>query len=330
MKPDENSSMNRTGKVGNAVPLLSDADVLRESVLGMRAAYERGENVLAFAREMTGRQVNSAASVLIAYDLQAGSYVAAARARPEYVDGWSRQLSGILDPLVSTRSSILEVGCGEATTLAGVVRSLSVTPAKALGFDISWSRIAQGEAWLKEKQVTARLYVADLFEIPLEDESIDVVYTSHSIEPNGGREEEAIRELLRIASRAVVLVEPIYELAGDAAKERMVQHGFVRGLRDIAALIGAKVSDYRLLELTDNPLNPSGVIILEKTSRTASRSPIAGQSDKIGWRCPLTHTPLVECEDLFLAPLAGLAYPVLRGVPMLRGQHAIVASGIGT
>ena len=329
MKPDEKISMNLTSEVGKTESLPSDADVLRELISGMRTAYERDENVMAFARERTGSQVNSAVSVLIAYDLQAGSYVAAARARPEYNDAWSQQLSNILDPWMSERSSILEVGCGEATTLAGVVRHLSIKPAKALGFDISWSRISQGEAWLEEQQVTARLYVADLFEIPLEDESVDVVYTSHSIEPNGGREEEAIRELLRIARRAVVLVEPIYELANDAAQRRMAQHGFVRGLKDIATRTGAKIAEYRLLKLTDNPLNPSGVIVLEKASATASHPRITGQNTEISWRCPLTHTPLVECKDLFLSPQAGLVYPVLRGVPMLRRQHAIVASGIG-
>jgi SAM-dependent methyltransferase len=330
VKPNEKISMNLSSKVEKAVPLPSDADALRELILDMRAAYERGENAMAFARKMTGSQMNSAVSVLIGYDLQAGSYVAAARARPEYNDGWSQQLSGILDPLVSEQSSILEVGCGEATTLAGVVQHLSCMPANTLGFDLSWSRIARGEEWLKERQVTARLYVADLFEIPLADESIDVVYTSHSIEPNGGREEEAIRELLRIARRAVVLVEPIYELANNAAKERMDQHGFVRGLKDTALRVGVKVADYRLLELTGNPLNPSGVIVLEKAPSAASRLKSIGQNNnEIAWRCPLTHTPLVECKDLFLSQQTGLVYPVLRGIPMLRRQHAVVASGIG-
>jgi ubiquinone/menaquinone biosynthesis C-methylase UbiE len=34
----------------------------------------------------------------------------------------------------------------------------------------------------------ADLVVADLFHIPFADNSVDVVYTSHSLEPNGGRE----------------------------------------------------------------------------------------------------------------------------------------------
>lgn len=67
--------------------------------------------------------------------------------------------------------------------------------------------------------------MADLFDIPLKDASVDVVYTSHSHEPNGGLEEDAIRELMRIARRAVILVEPIYELANSEAQSRMRTHG---------------------------------------------------------------------------------------------------------
>lgn len=91
--------------------------------------------------------------------------------------------------------SLLEIGCGEATTLVGVLQQLRTSPHQALGFDISWSRCVEGLRWQEEKQVRARFFVADFFEIPLDDASVDVVYTAHSIEPNGGREGAAIREL---------------------------------------------------------------------------------------------------------------------------------------
>lgn len=111
----------------------------------------------------------------------------------------------------------------------------------ALGLDISWSRCTEGQSWLSEKEVAARLFVADLFNIPLEDESVDVIFTSHSIEPNGGREEDALRELMRVARRAVVLIEPIYELANADAQSHMRSHGYVRGLKETAERLGAKV-----------------------------------------------------------------------------------------
>lgn len=69
------------------------------------------------------------------------------------------------------------------------------------GFDLSWSRISVAQKWLDEKSVKAQLFVGDLFSIPLADRSVDVVYTSHSLEPNGGKEELAIKELLRVPGK---------------------------------------------------------------------------------------------------------------------------------
>jgi len=301
--------------------LRSDVTELGRLILGMRAAYTRGDNVMAYARQAAGALGNSSISALIAYDLQAGTYIAGARANPEGRVLWCGQLSEILDPYITEQNSILEVGCGEATTMAGVLKYLNNAPKHALGFDISWSRCAEGLGWLSENDVSAKLPVADLFDIPLGDASIDVVYTSHSLEPNGGREEKAIRELMRVARHAVVLVEPIYELASSEAQSRMRAHGYVRGLKETAESMGAIVSDYRLLDYTANTLNPSGLVLIEKESNEA----VGGEPT---WRCPLTHARVSDLGDVFASAQHGLVYPVLRGIPMLRAEHGIVASKI--
>lgn len=302
--------------------LHSDAAELRRLILGMRAAFARGENAMEFARHELDKAANSSVATLISYDLQTGSYVANARANPEVNLRWVGQLANVLGPFVSSHSLVLEVGCGEATTLAGVLQALPQRPQSAIGFDISWSRCAEGKRWLAEKSVAAQLFVADLFAIPLDDSSVDVVYTSHSIEPNRGRELDAIRELLRVARHAVVLVEPMYELADESARNRMDHHKYVRGLHQAAERLGASILDYRLLEYTSNPLNPSGVLVLDK--RNARNS--ARTEAHLQWRCPITHTPLTAEQDVFVSRDSGLAYPVLRAIPLLRPQHAIVAS----
>jgi SAM-dependent methyltransferase len=298
--------------------LHSDVGELRSLIIGMRTAYARGENVMAYARQELGSVGNSSVITLLAYDLQAGTYIAGARANPEGRARWCKQLAEILSPFITKQSSILEVGCGEATSLTGILKNLNVTPKHALGFDISWSRCAEGLGWLSENEESARLFVADLFNIPLEDASVDVVYTSHSLEPNGGHEEYAIRELMRIARRAVILVEPIYELANNEAQLRMRSHGYVCKLKETAEGLGAKVSSYHLLSYTENTLNPSGLILIEKELNDQEGAPV--------WRCPLTHTPVTDLGDIFASTQSGLVYPVLRGIPMLRAEHAIVAS----
>ena len=160
---------------------------------------------------------------------------------------------------------MLELGVGEATTLNGVLRLLSTDIIDAYGFGISWSRTAVANKWLQENRQKANLFLADLMSIPLADNSIDVVYSSHSLEPNGGNELLCLSEYLRIARHTVVLVEPLYELANPKAQQRMVRHGYVQGLKQAAEQLGAEVLDYRLLEITPNPLNPSGVLILHKS-----------------------------------------------------------------
>ncbi|RQO36090.1 hypothetical protein DBR37_07100 [Herminiimonas sp. KBW02] len=302
--------------------LKSNANSLRNLIVGMRSAFARGENVMEYARTCLGQDSNTSVATLIAYDLQAGSYVRNALENPGGRDLWCSQLAEILNPLVVEGSSLLEVGCGEATTLAGILQKLTHTP-NALGFDISWSRCNYGLQWLSQKNVSANLFVADLFDIPLADQSVDVVYTSHSLEPNGGREEDAIAELLRVARRAVVLIEPAYELSDEIARERMRAHGYVRNLRQVAEKLEGEVSEYRLLDYSINPKNPSGLLLLKK--KNAHSTELAPVSN-IQWKCPLTSSPMTQGTSGFYSAETGIVYPVLSGIPLLRAEHAVVAS----
>ena len=185
-----------------------NTDRLRTLLQAMRLAYQRGDNAMACARGILGESQNSFIATLISYDLQAGSYISAAKKNPEINEHWCQQVANIINLLIKDKKqfTLLEIGCGEATTLRGVLEKLSHIPEYSLGFDLSWSRVAHGLHYLSEKQIQGSLFVADMFNIPLADESIDIVYTSHSLEPNGGREKEAIKELLRVARHAVVLL----------------------------------------------------------------------------------------------------------------------------
>lgn len=98
---------------------------LADLISGMRNAYAHGENAMAYAREalrthgVAGR--NQRLATLIAYDLQADTYVEGARANPEEKQRWCRQLADLIAPVLPKGGSLLEVGVGEATTLAGVL-----------------------------------------------------------------------------------------------------------------------------------------------------------------------------------------------------------------
>ena len=101
---------------------------LADLIRGMRSAYVRGENAMAFAREALqaegadGR--NQRLATLVAYDLQAGTYVEGTRKHPEQKQRWGRQLAALIKPELPSGGSLLELGVGEATTLAGVLGEL--------------------------------------------------------------------------------------------------------------------------------------------------------------------------------------------------------------
>lgn len=303
---------------------------LWELIGGMRSAYARGENAMAFARaalaKVSGERgggLNQRIATLVAYDLQAGTYVDGVRKNPEFNEAWCKQLADLIDAALPPKGTLLEVGVGEATTLSGVLNELGGKVERSFGFDISWSRLKIANDWLIENSQRSELFVGDLFQIPLTDNSIDVVYSAHSLEPNGGHEAQLVAECLRVARKSVVLIEPIYELASAEARARMQHHGYVRGLRDVAEALGCIIEDYRLLEHVANPLNPSGVLKINKAGEQSDADEV---SERVWWQCPLTGTPLVKKSEYFISQDTGIVYPTLNGVPLLRPEHAVVAS----
>lgn len=150
------------------------------------------------------------------------------------------------------------------------------------------------------------------------DNSIDVVYTSHSIEPNGGYEEPILRELFRITRKFLILLEPGYEIAGDEARRRMEAHGYCRNLKGTAESLGYRVLEHKLFPLTANPLNPTALTIIQKDATGEPPSHILA--------CPRFKTPLEELGGMLFSPEALLVYPVVGGIPCLRIENGIVAS----
>ena len=194
---------------------------------------------------------------------------------------------------------------------------------KYAGFDISYSRIKYARYFLKENGISAsKLYVGDLFYAPFEENSIDVVYSSHTLEPNGGHEKKALQELYRIAKKYLVLFEPIYELANDRAKKHMDKHGYVKNLYLYAIELGYNVIEYKLI-FGDNPKshNNTGVIIIEKPAGISGP-----EITDIKLACPVTKRPLENIRGGYFCRESMLLYPVIDEIPCLLTSNAIIAT----
>ncbi len=292
------------------------ADSLRPSDLV--ELYKSGVNISKFLRSREGSDINSPFTIEMAYELQAGSYVEAMR-DPVVYDFKVRYAGLIAQEIqaLGTFESVLEVGVGEATTLGFVAGNLPADTA-CYGFDISWSRVAVAREWLEEIDVQGvQMCTADLSAMPYADDSIDVVYTSHSIEPNGGREKEILSELYRVARHYLVLLEPDYENASEEARARMREHGYCRYLAQAATELGMEVVRHEPFPHSINPMNPTGLTIIRKPpSGTAAPADV--------YVCPVSRGALVKVDGAYFSPDSLLAYPVIDGIPCLREANAIV------
>lgn len=281
----------------------------------VKKIYENGGNIMDFLKSKSNSIQNSTEAILTSYDFQAGTYTEFAKTNIDYINNYTGSIAKLLDKL--DFNSIIEIGVGEATTLGNVIERLIKKPESVFGFDLSWSRIKYAQKYLKEKNIAATLFTGNLFNASIADNSIDVVYTSHSIEPNGGKEKDALMELYRITNKYLVLLEPAYEFADDEGKSRMEKLGYIKNLHSISKELGYKIIEYRKFDYCINPLNPTGLIVIEKRQTQVSKNVLA---------CPISKTSLIFQNGVYFSKDSLLAYPVILGVPCLLAENAVLAT----
>jgi len=290
----------------------------------LKAAYEQGRNIMQVLRENAQSQVNDVRAIELSYDLQSGSYIrhAESKAGGEQCRSFTRHLVAVLAELGPV-DSLLEAGVGEATTLWNLIDQWREGPREIHGFDLCWSRVACGARWLARQtpRFEITLTTATLSELPYGDDSFDVVYTVHAIEPNRGREEQILAELHRVASRYLVLLEPAYEMGSDEARARMDHHGYCRGLAETARSLGFEVQRHEMFEGSATALNPTALLVIAKNRAASAATP--------RFACPAYRTPMQRFSDCYYSPLSMRAYPIIGGIPCLRSDAGIVASKLG-
>lgn len=199
------------------------------------------------------------------------------------------------------------------------MNKLEIKPECAYGFDIAWSRIKECNKFLDSMNVLDNrfTFVADIFSIPMKDNSIDIVYTAHALEPNGGNEKILLEELYRVAGKYVILFEPAYEFANEEQRGRMEFHGYVKNLSAEAEKLGYNVVEHRLLENPLNKMNPTAVMVIAKGEGTIEEDPLCD---------PISKGNLVKGTSSYFSEDSLVAYPVVENIPCLSIENAILAT----
>lgn len=273
---------------------------------------------------------NSSEDILISYDFQSGSYYNEYKERPEIFFKYHNQLAEILITYikkVNDSCTILEAGVGEARSLVPILNRIGYEKIKkAYGFDISWSRVKFAEKFEKdfgqEKENKICYFISDLLDIAVREAAVDVVFTVGAVEPNGGKERELLSELYRITKRYLILFEPLYEFASQEARERMIKYGYITRLYETAVGLGYNIIKHEQLDISLNPLNPMGIIVIEKLG-TGKFSHENGENIFCD---PVTKDNLEIGEHECYCEASMLVYPIVRGIPCLLKDNAIVAT----
>lgn len=282
----------------------------------LRKLYKENANILNLLR--TEKNTNKMEDILISYDLQSGSYSKSFEKNPKYYQNYTKELSSKIKEL-GNFNSILEAGVGEATTLVNLLVNLGKPRQKEYyGFDLSWSRLRYAKEFSKKFNLNIDFFTGDLFSIPVADESIDIVYTSHSIEPNGGKEEEALKELYRITKKYLILLEPDYERASETSRARMTSNGYITNLNQIIKNLGYQVILDEPFKGSSNKLNPTGIKIIKKEP--------SNRSNKFQMICPHSKIPISKLRNVYSSNEGGLIYPIIDEIPCLHHSNAILAT----
>lgn len=179
--------------------------------------------------------------------------------RVELIDSVNSLCENIDNP------KVLEAGCGSGLNIY-LLNSLN-SNLEIHGFEYTNTRIASAFVNLFYSPIRNNLFLADVCNLNLPDNSYDVVYSNHVLEQLGQENaEKALKEMWRVCKKGIVLSEPSIHDASVYEKWRMKTLGYCKDLYSIAKeLPNAKVLYYSEDKFRTYP-NTSHHLVVEKVN----------------------------------------------------------------
>ena len=226
-----------------------------------------GENIQKYL-ESIGYPQGTPDVIELSYDLQAGDdydfYINNREFKNNFIDEIFHAISPFID---CNLHSILDCGTGEGASLIPFLRKCKELPdvniERVCACDLSSKRLSIIRDKFGENNIClVRAYMRML---PFLDNDFDIVTTFHSIEPNYVYSSKIFTEIIRVARKYVIMIEPIYEWANAEQKTRMDDFKYFRGLPEF--LDNNKSIEVLLkhqMNFNANPLNRAHLIMIKK------------------------------------------------------------------
>lgn len=301
------------------------------NLIDAKKYFLKGGNVTEQLRSQKKLNFNDADIIEVAYDLQAGSYIDHAEKNSINLQLYTTEIAKIIDRHISYGSTILDIGCGELTTLSLLLSALEKKPSKTLAFDISWSRIFKGLDFAKSNMGDSYKslvpFVGGISEIPLSEKSVDFIISSHALEPNGGNLDLLLLELFRVTNGKIILFEPCYEINSAAGKERMDKLGYIKNIQGITESLGGVIEEFVQIKNIANPLNPTACFVI-RPPESQSKENSEKKCFESKFTVPGSNFVLRKIDDFYFSDYTGLCYPILKGIPVIKSSCALLATAL--
>ena len=260
---------------------------------------------------------NKSEIIKISYDVQSGDYI-------KYFNKFSqKKIKNVYYPLIETikinfknSKTILDFGCGELTTSYFIFSKIKKNITKYFANDNSLNRLIVGQNYLKKKlnkndYKKFEIFSNSEYKLPFQDNSIDLVITIHSLEPNNKIKGKILNELYRISKHGIILMEPHYELSSKKQKKRMVKLDYVRG---IEKLLKDKKFNYRIIKkkfhINENNISSLFVIIKNKVSK----------KNNFSYVDPLDLSKLKIFKGYFYSENNFRAFPIINDIKIFNND----------
>lgn len=302
---------------------------MRTDLKRIKEAYNNGENIISYLKKIDKRENNSLDDIIISYDFQAGTYTKRFEKQLDdsRIQDIYKEMAYYVGQYIDEGDVILEPGTGEASSSINTYKYLEDDTkrkiSKIYGLDASFSRLKYADKCLKKYGVkNTSLVMGDMLNMPIADNSCDVVVTVHACEPNGGKEHDVLSELMRVTKKYLILFEPAYDFATEEMKRRMEHHGYVINLYDEIKNMGLDVIEHRLLKESLNPMNPTGVTVIKKDNCNQCKA------DNI-LADPISKIQCIRKGNVMWSEETMLIYPIIDDIACMMEDNAILATKYG-
>ena len=283
----------------------------------LKKLYKKNVNIMKYLRNKKKKDHNSEDDIRLSYELQAGTYLDDLSQKEFAIknESFCREFSKLFDSLGC--KSILQAGVGDAKALGTILSFMKDLPSSIFGFDISLSRLIFAQKYLKNKIRNYNLFLSSAMQIPLPDNSIEIVFTVEMIEANVGNELKIIKELLRVTGKYLILNEPIYDLQNKKTCEHIEKNAYSKNLGKILKKLDLNIIDNFLLKNPLNKNNKTSVIVIKKNEKFKQK--------KVEFLSIETKNKLQKINDYLYCEKEGLVFPSISGVYCLQRSNSILS-----